>query len=258
MCRIRGGRGTEQVTTGEVNPDHVSGQFHAHFRRRLRGTFVTFVGRFAGAFLGRCPSTVRPVFPVLVFQLSKQQNRTRTTSSTVLGTPPNRTRTKKSSLKDLRGRLLSSLGSQLGIHRNLGLSPLGTVPETVLRHLLTSFKGCKREKTTLLGTLVGALMGALVGSVRRRDSFLFARIRSRELIRKKPRIFKIRARFARTGPGPKKWSDLQVESQVYSHCLGVSDFLWRGPYNNYSKKSLHKVTRIDLRESSRYSRPWRE
>ena len=42
--------------------------------------------------LGWCPSTVRPVFPVLVFQLSKQQNRTRTTSSTVLGTPPNRTR----------------------------------------------------------------------------------------------------------------------------------------------------------------------
>ena len=45
--------------------------------------------------LGRCPSTVRPVFPVLVFQLSKQQNRTRTTSSTVLGTPPNRTRTER-------------------------------------------------------------------------------------------------------------------------------------------------------------------
>ena len=37
--------------------------------------------------LGRCLSTVRPVFPVLVFQLSKQQNRTRTTSSTVLETP---------------------------------------------------------------------------------------------------------------------------------------------------------------------------
>ena len=43
----------------------------------------------------RCPSTVRPVFPVLVFQLSKQQNRTRTTPSTVVETPPNRTRTKK-------------------------------------------------------------------------------------------------------------------------------------------------------------------
>ena len=32
--------------------------------------------------LGRCPSTVQPVFPMFVFQLSKQQNRTRTTSST--------------------------------------------------------------------------------------------------------------------------------------------------------------------------------
>ena len=39
--------------------------------------------------IGRCLSTVRPVFPVLVFQLSKQQNRT------VLQTPPNRTQTKK-------------------------------------------------------------------------------------------------------------------------------------------------------------------
>ena len=59
------------------------------------------------SFLGRCPSTVRPVFPMLVFQLSKQQNRTRTTSSTVLGTPPNRTLTKKFPLEGLRGRLLS-------------------------------------------------------------------------------------------------------------------------------------------------------
>ena len=32
--------------------------------------------------LGQCPSTVRPVFPVLVFQLSKQQNRTRNTWET--------------------------------------------------------------------------------------------------------------------------------------------------------------------------------
>ena len=52
---------------------------------------------FCDAHLGRCPSTVRPVFPMLVFQRSKQQNRTRTTSSSVLGTPPNRTRTKHSS-----------------------------------------------------------------------------------------------------------------------------------------------------------------
>ena len=53
--------------------------------------------------IGRCPSTVPPVFPVLVFQLSKQQNRTRTTFSTVLGTPPNRTRTKKFPLEELWG-----------------------------------------------------------------------------------------------------------------------------------------------------------
>ena len=53
--------------------------------------------------LGWCPSTVRLVFPTLVFQLSKQQNRTRTTSSTVLGTPPNRTRTKKFPLEELCG-----------------------------------------------------------------------------------------------------------------------------------------------------------
>ena len=48
-----------------------------------------------------CPSTVRLVFPILVFQLSKQQNRTRTTSSTVLGTPPNRTQTKKFPFEEL-------------------------------------------------------------------------------------------------------------------------------------------------------------
>ena len=55
-----------------------------------------WLGRpWKSAGLGRCPSTVRPVFPVLVFQLSKQQNRTRTTSLIVLGTPPNRTRTDK-------------------------------------------------------------------------------------------------------------------------------------------------------------------
>ena len=45
--------------------------------------------------LGRCPSTVRSVFPVLVFQLSKQQNHARTPSSTVLRNPPNRARTNK-------------------------------------------------------------------------------------------------------------------------------------------------------------------
>ena len=39
-----------------------------------------FIGKKS---LGQCPSTVRPAFPVLVFQLSKQQNRARTIPSTV-------------------------------------------------------------------------------------------------------------------------------------------------------------------------------
>ena len=50
--------------------------------------------------------TVRPVFHVLVFQLGEQQNRTRTTSSTVLGAPLNRTRTRKFPLEELRGGCL--------------------------------------------------------------------------------------------------------------------------------------------------------
>ena len=45
---------------------------------------------------------------MLVFQLSKQQNRTRTTLSTVLGTPRNRTRIKRCSLEELRGRCFVS------------------------------------------------------------------------------------------------------------------------------------------------------
>ena len=53
--------------------------------------------------LGWCPSTVRCVSPVLVFQLGKQQNRTRTNSSTVLVAPPNRTRTKRFPLEELWG-----------------------------------------------------------------------------------------------------------------------------------------------------------
>ena len=32
------------------------------------------------------------------------------------------------------------MGSQLGIHRNLGLSPRGTVPETILGHLLKNLQ----------------------------------------------------------------------------------------------------------------------
>ena len=65
---------------------------------------VAFTWLFRGPLLSRvgwCPSTVRLVFPMLVFQLSKQQNRTRTTFSTVLGTPPNRTRTKTFPLEEL-------------------------------------------------------------------------------------------------------------------------------------------------------------
>ena len=61
-----------------------------------------------GRIIGRCPSTVRPVFPVLVFQLSEQQNHTRTASSTVLGTSPNSTRTKKFPLWELRGGCFAS------------------------------------------------------------------------------------------------------------------------------------------------------
>ena len=53
--------------------------------------------------LGRCPSAVRPVFPVLVFQLSKQQTRIRTTSSSILATPPNCIRTKRFFLNLLIG-----------------------------------------------------------------------------------------------------------------------------------------------------------
>ena len=39
------GRGTEQVKTGQVNLDHLSGHFRGRFRGHLRGTFV-------GAFMG--------------------------------------------------------------------------------------------------------------------------------------------------------------------------------------------------------------
>ena len=58
---------------------------------------------FGRGSLGWCPSAARPVLPMLVFELSKQQNRTRTTSSTVLVTPPNRTRTKNFPLEELSG-----------------------------------------------------------------------------------------------------------------------------------------------------------
>ena len=41
------------------------------------------------------------------------------------------------------------MGSQLGIHQNLGLSPLGTVPETVLGHLLIYATFCQEERILL-------------------------------------------------------------------------------------------------------------
>ena len=77
--------------------------------RKILDVFEVFLGIFEKtkekkdriSYLGQCPSTVRPVFPVLVFQLGKQSNRTPTTSSTVLETLPNRTRTKKFSLEEL-------------------------------------------------------------------------------------------------------------------------------------------------------------
>ena len=34
------GRRTEQVKTGQVNLDHLTGHFRGHFRGRLRGKFV--------------------------------------------------------------------------------------------------------------------------------------------------------------------------------------------------------------------------
>ena len=51
-------------------------------------------GRIGCSFLN-LDSTFRPAFPVLVFQLSEQQNRIRTTSSTKLGTAPNHTQTRR-------------------------------------------------------------------------------------------------------------------------------------------------------------------
>ena len=165
---------------------------------------------------------------MLVFQLSKQQNRTRTTFSTVLGTPPNRTRTKKFPLEELWGgcfvswvpcpsfpcfsgipcffslrgipcfferfSLLSrdfrgsvgiqnpcffggfpclfpkkqgkeGQGFQLGIHRKLGLSQLGTVQGTVLGHFLNppfppNNEVSRRLQRHFEGRLQGCLRGA--------------------------------------------------------------------------------------------------
>ena len=60
-------------------------------------------------FTRQCPSTVRSVFPMLVFQPSEQRNHTQTTPSTVLRTTPNHARTITSpSRRTLRPHLLLS------------------------------------------------------------------------------------------------------------------------------------------------------
>ena len=76
------------------------------------------------------------VFPVLVFQLSKQQNHTGATSSTVLGTPPNPTRSRKFPLDELWGGCLVSQVPKWESTKKWGLSQLGTVRESVLGHRL--------------------------------------------------------------------------------------------------------------------------
>ena len=79
-----------------------------HIDNRLRRTHWALPGTRWGPKIGWCPSTVRPVFPMLVFQLSKRQNRTRTTFSTVLGTPPSCTWTKRFPLEELCGGCIVS------------------------------------------------------------------------------------------------------------------------------------------------------
>ena len=74
-----------------------------NFARTFRRSFQPF--RTVSEYCSACVSsvsTVRPVFPVVVFQPTyKQQNRTQTDSSTVFGTPPDRTQTKRSPLEKL-------------------------------------------------------------------------------------------------------------------------------------------------------------
>ena len=111
-----------------VDPETVSscvGNLHsksASFRDEISEGPFTALSEY-------CPA---PVFPVLVFQLSKQQNRTRTKKfSTVLGTPPNRTRTKKFPLEELWGGCFVSWvlnwesSEKLGVPSFLGVSQRG-------------------------------------------------------------------------------------------------------------------------------------
>ena len=77
------------------------------------------------------------VFPSFVFQRSKQQNRiARTTSSTILLSPSEPYSHKESPNRSASSQLPCWLGSQVGIHRKLALSQLGTAHKTVLGHLL--------------------------------------------------------------------------------------------------------------------------
>ena len=87
--------------------------------------------------LGWCQSTVRPVFPMLVFQLGRLNRTVLLQPPQPYSEPSEPYSDKDSPLRRALRRLLSWLGSQLGIHRNLGLSPLGAVHEAALGHLLT-------------------------------------------------------------------------------------------------------------------------
>ena len=69
--------------------------------RAAAGSFLCLCSVLSCAF-GRCLSILRRAFPVLILQLSNQQNRARTTS-TVPGTPLKRTWTKRFPLEELWG-----------------------------------------------------------------------------------------------------------------------------------------------------------
>ena len=75
------------------------------------------------------------MFPMLVFQLSTQQNRTRTTSTTVLGTLRTALGQRNSPWKSFEAVALL-VGFSTGTPPKIKTLPLGTVHETVLGHLL--------------------------------------------------------------------------------------------------------------------------
>ena len=80
-----------------------------------------------------CRTVFGPCFPCWSFNYASNR--------TVLGQPPqpylDPYSNKEIPFRRALRRLHCSLGSQLGIHRKLGLSPLGTVHATVLGHSLT-------------------------------------------------------------------------------------------------------------------------